>query len=52
MPDFDTHLKYIQYRENHNYDGGMKSDDLEKIKRNREYFARFQSSGVPIFKSV
>ncbi len=52
MPDFYTHLKYIQYRENHNYDGGMKSDDLEKIKRNREYFVRFQSSGVPIFKSV
>lgn len=52
MPDFETHLKYIQYRETHQYDGGMKSDDLEKIKRNREYFLRFQKAGVPIFKRV
>lgn len=52
IPDFETHLKYIKHRENNNYDGGMKSDDLEKIKGNREYFARFQKDGVPIFKSV
>lgn len=52
MPDFETHLKYIQYRENHNYDGGMKSGDIEKIKRNREYFLRFHNHGVPVFKSV
>lgn len=52
MPDFETHLKYIRYRETHNYDGGMKSDNLEKIKRNREYFSRFHKIGVPIFKSV
>lgn len=52
IPDFETHLKYIQYRENNNYDGGIKSDDLDKIKRNREYYSRFQKDGVPIFKSV
>ncbi len=52
MPDFDTHLEYIKYRENHHYDGGMKSDDLEKIKHNREYFLRFAKDGVPVFKSV
>jgi len=52
IPDFKTHLKYIQHRENNNYDGGIKSDDLEKIKRNREYYSRFQKDGVPIFKSV
>lgn len=50
MPDLETHVKYIKYRENHNYDGGMKGDDLEKIKRNREYYLRF--SGVPVFTSV
>lgn len=52
IPDFETHLKYIQHRENNNYDGGIKSDDLEKIKRKREYYSRFQKNGVPIFKSV
>ena len=52
IPDFKTHLKYIQHRENNNYDGGIKSDDLEKIKRNREYYSRFQKDGIPIFKSV
>ena len=52
IPDFETHLKYIQYRENHNYDGGIKSDDIEKIKWNREYFSRFKKDGVPIFTSV
>lgn len=52
IPDFETHLKYIKYREEHNYDGGIKSDDIEKIKRNREYFSRFQKYGVPIFTSV
>lgn len=52
IPDFEKHLEYIKHRENHNYDGGIKSDDLEKIKRNREYYSRFQKNGVPIFKSV
>lgn len=52
IPDFETHLGYIKYRENNNYDGGIKSDDLEKIKRNREYYSRFEKNGVPIFKSV
>ncbi len=52
IPDFETHLKYIKHRETYNYDGGIKSDDLDKIKRNREYFSRFAKDGVPIFKSV
>lgn len=52
IPDFETHLKYIKYREEHNYDGGIKSDNLEKIKINREYYSRFKENGVPIFTSV
>lgn len=52
IPDFETHLKYIKDRESNNYDGGIKSDNLEKIKENRKYFSRFQKNGVPIFKSV
>ncbi len=52
IPDFETHFKYIKYREEHDYDGGIKSDDVEKIKRNREYYSRFKDFGVPIFTSV
>ena len=52
IPEFETHLKYIKHRETHNYDGGIKSDDIDKIKQNREYFSRFAKDGVPIFKSV
>lgn len=52
IPDFETHFKYIKYREENNYDGGIKSDDIEKIKRNRDYFSRFKENGVPIFPSV
>lgn len=52
IPDFETHLGYIKYREEHNYDGGMKSDNIEKIKSNRDYFSRFKEQGVPIFTSV
>lgn len=52
IPDFETHLKYIKYRETNNYDGGIQSNDLEKIKKTREYYSRFNKYGIPIFKSV
>ncbi len=52
IPDFEMHLKYIKHREEHNYDGGIKSNNIQKIKENREYFSRFSKNGVPIFKSV
>lgn len=52
IPDYETHLSYIKYRETHNYDGGVKSDNLKKIEWDREYYARFQKDGVPVFKSV
>lgn len=52
IPDFKTHLCYIQYREQNNYDGGITSENLDKIKKNRAYYSRFKKDGVPIFKSV
>lgn len=52
IPDLKTHLKYIKYREENNYDGGITSEDIEKIKKNRKYYSRFKKYGVPIFKSV
>ena len=52
IPDWETHLKYIKHREKNNYDGGLKSDDLDKIKGFRNYVLRFKKLGVPVFKSV
>lgn len=52
IPDLETHLKYIKFREENNYDGGITSVDLTKIKRNRKYYARFKKNSVPIFLSV
>lgn len=52
IPDLETHLKYIKHREENNYDGGITSEDLDKIKRTREYYSRFQKNGVKIFKSI
>lgn len=52
IPDFETHLEYIKHRENNNYDGGLTSEDLDKIKNTRKYYSRFKKNGVPIFKSV
>lgn len=52
IPELETHIKYLKIRENNNYDGGMTSKDIEKIKKTREYYSRFKESGVPIFTSV
>lgn len=52
IPDLKTHLKYIKHREKTNYDGGITSEDLDKIKKNRKYYSRFKKYNVPIFKSV
>ena len=30
----------------------MTSEDLDKIKRTREYYSRFEKDGVKIFKSI
>lgn len=46
------HLEYIKYRETHNYDGGLTSESIEKIKNNRKHFKRFSKFGVPVFKSI
>lgn len=52
IPDFKTHLKYIKYREEHNYDGGITSENITKIKNFRKYVLRYKKQGVPVFKSV
>lgn len=46
------HLDYIKYRETHNYDGGITSESIDRIKHCRKHFKRFSKYGVPVFKSI
>lgn len=52
MPDFEKHLEYIKLREKTCYGGGLTSENIDKIRKNREYFLRFSQKGVPTFKSI
>lgn len=52
IPPLKTHLKYIVNRENNNYDGGLTSKSIDKIKAFRKYVSRYKKQGVPCFKSV
>lgn len=52
IPDWVTHQKFISKRENSDYDGGATSEDLERVKKSREWMSRWEKEGVTIFKSV
>lgn len=52
IPDWDTHMKYISTRENTNYDGGLTSENVERVKSSRIWMSRWEKEGTPIFKSV
>jgi hypothetical protein len=51
IPDWDTHVGFIKQREL-NYDGGIKSDQLEQLKNHRNEILGWADQGVPKFKSV
>lgn len=53
VPDWETHVSYIKHREDHNYDGGAKSDALAQVKTHIEFIMKWHTDfGVPLFKSV
>lgn len=52
IPPLNIHLKYIINRENNNYDGGLTSENIDRIKSFRKYVLRYKKQGVPCFKSV
>ncbi len=52
IPDWDEHVSFIKKRESTNYDGGVTSNNLERLETSRKWMARWESEGVPIFKSV
>ncbi len=52
LPDWNTHKKYIRFRELNNYDGGAKSDRLPQVLNHRKWIRHWAKEGVPEFKSV
>ncbi|HLD30938.1 MAG TPA: hypothetical protein VJB41_01945 [Patescibacteria group bacterium] len=52
IPDWNTHKKYIKYREIHNYDGGAKTDRLGQVKEHRKWIMKWEKRGVPKFESI
>ena len=51
LPPLDVHISYLKKREQ-NYDGGLKSDDIEKIKRARERALKAKGPKTLVFQSV
>ena len=53
LPPWETHKKYIENRENNDYDGGAKSDRLEQVQGHRKWIEEWaKQNNVPIFESV
>ena len=52
IPHWSTHQKYIRHREQHNYDGGAKSDAFAQVLWHRRWIMKYAKQGVPQFRSV
>lgn len=53
IPDWDTHKKYIAYREQNNYDGGATSDKLDQVKSHIAVIEKWHHEHkVPKFGSI
>jgi hypothetical protein len=52
LPDWETHKKYIEQRENNSYDGGATSGRLEQVLRHRKWIGRWEKEGVSVFNSI
>jgi hypothetical protein len=52
VPDWDVHVGQIKHREENNYDGGMKSHQLDQVKIHIDIIRRWKEQGVPEFQSI
>lgn len=53
LPDWETHKRYIEFREKNNYDGGATSDRLDQVLGHRKWIEKWaKQNNVPIFPSV
>jgi hypothetical protein len=53
IPDWETHVDYIKYRQENNYDGGAMLDALGQVREHVEVIMKWHTDhGVPMFNSV
>jgi hypothetical protein len=53
IPDWKTHQRYIAHREKLGYDGGARSDTLDRVRRHIEAIEKWHHDhGVPLFNSI
>lgn len=52
IPDWEKHKAMIKYREEHNYDGGAKTDRLDQVLGHREWMLTLVKQGVPLFPTI
>lgn len=53
IPDWETHKAYIAHREEHDYDGGAKSDDHDQVLGHVEFIKKWHTDhGVPMFGTI
>ena len=53
IPDWEIHKRYIDARENKNYDGGATSNDYTQVLSHREWIEKkAKDCSVPIFHTV
>ena len=53
LPDWKTNVKYIAFREKNNYDGGLKTSQLQQLKNHRAEIRKMaKQKKVPIFLTV
>ena len=53
LPPWEENVEYIRKREQGNYDGGLKTSQLEQLKSHREEIENMsKNKNVPIFKSI
>jgi hypothetical protein len=52
IPDWEKHKAMIKYREEHNYDGGAKTDRLDQVLGHREWMLTLAKQGIPVFPTI
>ncbi len=52
LPDIDTHISYIKNREEKNYDGGAKIQNIDGVLNHRKWMEKWREQDVPFFKSI
>jgi hypothetical protein len=52
LPPWEKHIQMIRKREQCDYDGGAKEEDLNGVKAHRGWIARWEAKGVPQFSSI